>query len=155
MFTAIRRALASLLLLSSVCSHHPRRHRSSAFSKEGGAAPRILHRKAGRPPPSPGAPWRARAREPSTGSPAAAEPIGDLAMRPLRLAGVPARSSRPTTTDLWVGDRRPLWVVHSGTTGLALETARADGCNVDGIVGTLSEETVERLAIQPGQAKLL
>jgi hypothetical protein len=60
-----------------------------------------------------------------------------------------------TTTDLWVGDRRPLWVVLSDTPGLALETARADGCNVDGIVGTLSEETVERLAIQPGQAKLL
>jgi hypothetical protein len=60
-----------------------------------------------------------------------------------------------TTTDLWVGDRRPLWVVLSDTPGLALETALADGCNVDGIVGTLSEETVERLGIQPGQAKLL
>jgi hypothetical protein len=30
-----------------------------------------------------------------------------------------------------------------------------DGCRVDGILGTLSEETVERLAIQPGQTTRL
>jgi hypothetical protein len=53
-----------------------------------------------------------------------------------------------TTTEPWVGDRRALWVVLGVTPGLALETARADGCHVDGIVGTLSEETVERLGIQ-------
>jgi hypothetical protein len=35
MFTAIRRASANLLLLNPVCSHHPLRHRSSAFWKEG------------------------------------------------------------------------------------------------------------------------
>jgi hypothetical protein len=59
-----------------------------------------------------------------------------------------------TTTGPWVGDRRALWVVLTDAT-LALETALTDGCNVDGIVGTLSEETVERLGIQPGQATLL
>jgi hypothetical protein len=32
------------------------------------------------------------------------------------------------------------------------ETAGADGRQVDEVVGTLSEETVERLEIQPGQA---
>jgi hypothetical protein len=36
-----------------------------------------------------------------------------------------------------------------------LETARADGRDVDEVVGTLSEETVERLGIQSGQATLL
>jgi hypothetical protein len=51
--------------------------------------------------------------------------------------------------------RRALWVVLADTPGLAIETARANGCNVDQIVGTLSEETVERLGIEPGQAKLL
>jgi hypothetical protein len=60
-----------------------------------------------------------------------------------------------TTTGPWVGDRRALWVVLADAPGLALETARADGCNVDGIVGTSSEETVERLGVQPGQATLL
>jgi hypothetical protein len=59
------------------------------------------------------------------------------------------------TTELGVGDRRALWVVLADTPNLAVETARANGCNVDRIVGTLSEETVERLGIQPGQAKLL
>jgi hypothetical protein len=60
-----------------------------------------------------------------------------------------------TTTELGVGDRRALWVVLADTPGLAIETARANGCNVDHVVGTLSEETVELLGIQPGQAKLL
>ena len=32
------------------------------------------------------------------------------------------------------------------------ETARADGRDVDEVVGTLSEETIERLEIQPGRA---
>jgi hypothetical protein len=59
------------------------------------------------------------------------------------------------TTELGVGDRRALWVVLADTPNLAIETAQANGCNVDRIVGTLSEETVERLGIQPGQAKLL
>ena len=56
-----------------------------------------------------------------------------------------------TTTELWVGDRRALWVVLADTADLALETARTDGHHADTVVGTLSEETVERLAIQPGQ----
>jgi hypothetical protein len=38
-----------------------------------------------------------------------------------------------TTTELWVGDRRALWVVLADTADLALETARTDGCNVDGV----------------------
>jgi hypothetical protein len=58
-------------------------------------------------------------------------------------------------TELGVGDRRALWVVLADTPGLAVETARASGCDVDRIVGTLSEETVERLGIQAGQARLL
>jgi hypothetical protein len=45
-----------------------------------------------------------------------------------------------TTTELWVGDRRALWVVLADTAELALETARTDGCDVDRVVGTLSEE---------------
>jgi hypothetical protein len=57
-----------------------------------------------------------------------------------------------TTSEPWVGDRRALCVVLADTLGLALETARADGCHVDGIVGTLSEQTVEHLAIRAGQA---
>ena len=60
-----------------------------------------------------------------------------------------------TTTEPWAGDRRALWVVLADTPGLTLETASADGCNVDGIVGTLSEETVELLGIQSGRAILL
>ena len=60
-----------------------------------------------------------------------------------------------TTTEPWLGDRRALWVVLADTAKLALETARTDGCDVDVVVGTLSEETVERLGIQPGQAALL
>jgi hypothetical protein len=56
-----------------------------------------------------------------------------------------------TTTELWVGDRRALWVVLADTPGLALETARAEGRHVDVVVGTLSEQTVERLGIQLGQ----
>jgi hypothetical protein len=57
-----------------------------------------------------------------------------------------------TTTELWAEGRRTLWVVLADTPDLALETARADGHHVDEVVGTLSEETVERLEIQPGQA---
>ena len=57
-----------------------------------------------------------------------------------------------TTTEPWVEDRGDLWVVLADTPALALETARANGCNVDGVVGTLSEETVERLGVQPGRA---
>jgi hypothetical protein len=60
-----------------------------------------------------------------------------------------------TTTGPWAGDRRALWVVLADAPGLALDAARADGCHVEGIVGTLSEETVERLAVQPGRATLL
>jgi hypothetical protein len=60
-----------------------------------------------------------------------------------------------TTTEPAVGDRWAPWVVLADTPSLAVETARANGCNVDQIVGTLSEETVERLEIQLGQAKLL
>jgi hypothetical protein len=54
-----------------------------------------------------------------------------------------------TTTEPWIGERR------APTPDLALETARTDGCHVDGVVGTLSEETVERLGIQSGRAMLL
>jgi hypothetical protein len=36
-----------------------------------------------------------------------------------------------------------------------LETARAGGHHVDGVVGTLSEATVERLGIQSDRAMLL
>jgi hypothetical protein len=43
------------------------------------------------------------------------------------------------------------WVVLADTPDLALEAARADGRHVDEVVGTLSEETVESLEIQPGQ----
>jgi hypothetical protein len=57
-----------------------------------------------------------------------------------------------TTLEPWVGDRRGLWVVLADTPDLALETARTDGCDVDEVVGTLSEETVERLGIQSGRA---
>ena len=60
-----------------------------------------------------------------------------------------------TTAEPWIGDRRALWVVLADTPDLALETARTNGCHVDGVVGTLSEETVERLGIRPGQAVLL
>jgi hypothetical protein len=60
-----------------------------------------------------------------------------------------------TATELGVGNRRALWVVLADTPDLAVEAARAGGCDVDRIVGTLSEETVERLGIQPGQARLL
>jgi hypothetical protein len=56
-----------------------------------------------------------------------------------------------TTTEPWVEDRRDLWVVLADTPALALETARADGRNVDGVVGTLSEEVVDR---ERGQAGL-
>jgi hypothetical protein len=60
-----------------------------------------------------------------------------------------------TATELGIGNRRALWVVLADTPDLAVETARASGCDVDRIVGTLSEETVERLGLQPGQARLL
>jgi hypothetical protein len=59
------------------------------------------------------------------------------------------------TTGPGGGDRRALLVVLADTPDLAVETARASACNIDGIVGTLSEETVERLGIMPGKAKLL
>jgi hypothetical protein len=59
------------------------------------------------------------------------------------------------TTEIEAGNRRALWVVLADTPRMAVETVRASGCKVDHIVGTLSEETVERLGIQPGQAKLL
>jgi hypothetical protein len=62
-----------------------------------------------------------------------------------------------TTTDAEIaGDPpRAVWVVLADTPYLAVEAARASGCKVDRIVGTLSEETVERLGIQPGQARRL
>jgi hypothetical protein len=60
-----------------------------------------------------------------------------------------------TATELGVGNRRALWVVLADTPDLAVETARSSGSDVDRIVGTLSEQTVERLGIQPGQARLL
>jgi hypothetical protein len=56
-----------------------------------------------------------------------------------------------TTTEPWAADRRPLWVVLADTPSLALQTALGVGCHIDEIVGTLSEKTVERLSIQPGQ----
>jgi hypothetical protein len=59
------------------------------------------------------------------------------------------------TTEIEAGNRRALWVVLADTPHMAVETVRASGCKVDRIVGTLSEDTVERLGIQPGQAKLL
>ena len=48
---------------------------------------------------------------------------------------------------------RGLWVVLADTPHLAVEAARASGCKVDRIVGTLSEETVERLGLQPDQPR--
>jgi hypothetical protein len=62
-----------------------------------------------------------------------------------------------TTTDAeTAGDPpRALWAVLADTPHLAVEAARASGCEVDRIVGTLSEETVERLGIQPGQPRRL
>ena len=60
-----------------------------------------------------------------------------------------------TTAEPWIGDRRALWVVLADTPDLALETARAGGHHVDGVVGTLSEATVERLGIQSDRAMLL
>jgi hypothetical protein len=59
------------------------------------------------------------------------------------------------TTEIEAGDRRALWVVLADTPNLAVETAQASGCKIERIVGTLSEETVERLGIRPSQAKLL
>jgi hypothetical protein len=62
-----------------------------------------------------------------------------------------------STTDAeTVGDLpRGLWVVLADTPHLAVEAARASGCKVDRIVGTLSEETVERLGLQPDQPRRL
>jgi hypothetical protein len=60
-----------------------------------------------------------------------------------------------TAMKLGVGDRRSLWAVLADTPALAIETARANGCDVDQVVGTLSEETVERLRIKPLQPMLL
>jgi hypothetical protein len=59
------------------------------------------------------------------------------------------------TTDIQVGDRRPVWVVLADTPNLAVALARKSGCKVDRVVGTLSEETVERLGIQTGQARVI
>jgi hypothetical protein len=60
------------------------------------------------------------------------------------------------TTKEDAGDRDPaLWVVLADSPLMAVEAARASGCEVDRIVGTLSEETVERLGIQPDQARRL
>jgi hypothetical protein len=54
------------------------------------------------------------------------------------------------------GDRIPaLWVVLADSPVMAVEAMRASGCEVDRIVGTLSEETVELLGIQPDQARRL
>jgi hypothetical protein len=56
-----------------------------------------------------------------------------------------------TAMEPWVGDRRTLWVVLADTPDLALEAARADGRQVDEVVGTLSEETVDLAgAARPG-----
>jgi len=44
-------------------------------------------------------------------------------------------------------------VVLADTPDLALETARTNGCC--GVVGTLSEQTVDLLGIQSGRAMLL
>ena len=61
-----------------------------------------------------------------------------------------------TTDAQTTGDPpRALWVVLADTPHLAVEAARASGCKVDRIVGTLSEETVERLGIQPDQPRRL
>jgi hypothetical protein len=60
-----------------------------------------------------------------------------------------------TATKLGIGDRRALWVVLADTPSLAIETAQANGCDVDRVVGTLSEETVERLRIRPLEPMLL
>jgi hypothetical protein len=60
-----------------------------------------------------------------------------------------------TATEIGVGDRRALWVVLADTPGQAIETAQANGCDVDQVVGTLSEETVEKLRIRPLEPTLL
>jgi hypothetical protein len=78
----------------------------------------------------------------------------------LQMLAAPARGEMAqafvmTTTKPGVGDRRSLWAVLADTPDLAVEIARANDCNVDQIVGALSEETVERRGIQPGQARLL
>ena len=44
------------------------------------------------------------------------------------------------STKQWAGDQRALWVVMVDTPELALDTAYTNGCDVDGVVGTLSEE---------------
>jgi hypothetical protein len=60
------------------------------------------------------------------------------------------------TTKENAGDRTPaLWVVLADSPFMAVEAVRASGCEVDRIVGTLSEETVERLGIAPDQARRL
>jgi hypothetical protein len=60
-----------------------------------------------------------------------------------------------STTDPEIAGDPPrvLWVVLADTPHLAVEAARAGGCKVDRIVGTLSEETVERLGLQPDQPR--
>jgi hypothetical protein len=60
-----------------------------------------------------------------------------------------------TTTEPGVGDRRALWVVLADRPAEAVETARASGCDVDQVVGTLSEQTVETLRIRPLEPMLL
>lgn len=59
-----------------------------------------------------------------------------------------------TATELGVGDRRALWVVLADTPSQALETAQANGRD-DQIVGTLPEETVEKLRIRSLEPTLL
>jgi hypothetical protein len=60
------------------------------------------------------------------------------------------------TADAEAGEpARALCVVLADTPQLAIEIAQASGCKVDRIVGTLSEETVERLELHHGEAKRL
>jgi hypothetical protein len=44
---------------------------------------------------------------------------------------------------------------YARSNGQTIETARATGCDVDEVVETLSEETAERLRIQPLEPMLL
>jgi hypothetical protein len=64
--------------------------------------------------------------------------------------GAMAQAFVMTTTELWAGGRRALWVVLADTAELALETARADGCDVDGVVGTLPENRQVWMRDDPG-----
>jgi hypothetical protein len=64
------------------------------------------------------------------------------------------------TTEIAVmGERaRALWVARTDSPEHAIEAVRknvSSGCQVHDVVGTLSDETVQRLGLQPGQAKHL